>query len=154
MRKTAIERFYENTKMDENSECLIWIKSLDTSGYGMFKLNNKLISSHRFIYFYNYPKIATNFYICHKCDVKRCVNISHLFHATQYDNMQDMIQKHRDYHPSKEQNGNHKLTEKNVEKIRELYKPYDKQFNTYTLAKMFNVHPTIIGDIVNFKIWK
>jgi len=46
----------------------------------------------------------------------------------------------------------HKLTEIQIKEIRKKYIP--KKYNTYILAKEYNMHQSTISDIVNYKIWK
>lgn len=53
-----------------------------------------------------------------------------------------------------EDSPNAKMSNENVRKIRALYKPRHPEFNYYALAKMFNVTPTLICNIVNYKTYK
>ena len=53
-----------------------------------------------------------------------------------------------------ERNAAHKLTKEEVRTIRRLYKPYSKDYNTWTLAEMFGVSQTNIIMIVNDKYWR
>lgn len=50
-----------------------------------------------------------------------------------------------------EKHGKSKLTENQVRKIRSNYE--NKKFNQYELAKIFNIDPSTISDIVNNKRW-
>ena len=47
----------------------------------------------------------------------------------------------------------HKLTQKDVDYIRSVHKPYDKKYGTKPLAKQFNVTPQEITNIVNYRNW-
>lgn len=52
-----------------------------------------------------------------------------------------------------EKHGMHKLSQKDVDYIRSVHKPYDKKFGTKPLALQFNVTPQTITNIVNYKNW-
>jgi len=53
-----------------------------------------------------------------------------------------------------EQHGLSKLKEEDIRFIRNNYIAYDKKLGTNGLAKYFNVHHSIISDVVNRKTWK
>lgn len=55
---------------------------------------------------------------------------------------------------SKENNGRHKLTQFEVDYIRNNYIPKDNKYGCRALARKFNVHHKTIEDIVNNKKWK
>lgn len=55
---------------------------------------------------------------------------------------------------SGENNHAHKLTKIQIEEIRSLYKPRDKNFNSYALGKRYGVSHTHILDIVKFNVWE
>lgn len=52
-----------------------------------------------------------------------------------------------------EKHGMHKLSQKDVDYIRSVHKPYDKKFGTKPLALQFSVAPQTITNIVNYKNW-
>ena len=53
-----------------------------------------------------------------------------------------------------ENNTFHKLTEKDVIFIRQNFKPYSKDFNRKTFAKMFNISVANIKSILAGRLWK
>lgn len=103
--------------------------------------------------------------VLHKCDFGLCFNPRHLFIGTQRDNVLDMRRKGRGFAATKaagysnpiwakgEENPRSVLTDNTVRKIRRLYKPYSKKFNTLTLAARFGVGKTIIGQIIRGERW-
>lgn len=52
-----------------------------------------------------------------------------------------------------EKHGMHKLTQKDVDYIRSVHKPFDKKFGSKPLALEFNVSAQTITNIVNYKNW-
>lgn len=84
--------------------------------------------------------------IRHKCDNPRCINPEHLEPGTQADNMHDMNQRGRRV-------GNKVLTPEQVDEVRRLYKPYDKEFGGAALARRFDVDQKTISCVVNNKTW-
>lgn len=53
-----------------------------------------------------------------------------------------------------ENNGNHKLTQKDVKEIREKYIPKSKLYGSVALAKEYGVCKRTIQEIVNNQTWK
>ena len=110
-RKTTpiIDRFYAQIeRIPVDNACWIWTGSL-SRGYGhvyIGKRNNKDYSkrAHRFSWELHKGQIPKELEVCHKCDVRCCVNPDHLFLGTRKDNMQDCSKKGRfnnDRHTSK-----------------------------------------------------
>lgn len=52
-----------------------------------------------------------------------------------------------------EKHGMHKLSQKDVDYIRSVHKPFDKKFGSKPLALEFNVSAQTITNIVNYKNW-
>lgn len=133
----------------ELGKCWLWIAGKNLQGYGRFKYNNKEIKAHRYsykLYRKNYNKKLP---VLHHCDNPPCVRPEHLWQGTYKDNTQDMLAKGRDYRKG-ESGRHHKLSEKNILKIRQLYKSGYSQQN---IANTFSVTRSNISYIVNRKSW-
>jgi hypothetical protein len=94
-----------------------------------------------------YGSISEGLQICHRCDVKLCVNPNHLYAGTGKDNARD-----REDHGKTsrgEGNGHHRLTIEQVKEIRA-----EKKIRHATLARLYRVTQTNIRLIKNGQTWK
>lgn len=133
----------------KDTRCWEWMAST-RSGYGCFAIlqDNKLFieSAHRVSWIFTYGKIQKCKRILHKCDNTLCVRPLHLFKGSQLDNMRDMLAKARHSNCVGEKNGNVKLSDSQVVKIRNLYALGN--CTQTSLGKQFGVTHATIGNIV------
>lgn len=71
-----MERFWN--KVDKSGDCWEWQATKTRSGYGHFRVGNKLVSAHRFAYELEIGKIPDGLVIDHLCRNRSCVNPKHL----------------------------------------------------------------------------
>ena len=94
--KTPImDRFNRKYEVDLNSGCWLWSDALDVYGYGRLQIDGKPLKAHRVAFQIFNGEIPDGKIICHKCDVRCCVNPEHLFVGTWQDNVSDMMKKGR-----------------------------------------------------------
>lgn len=105
---------------------------------------------HRWVWTKLKGPIPSGMCICHHCDNPACINPDHLFMGTWNDNIQDMIQKGRAFHPWGEDHPKARLKLKDVLRIRRLYPGVDRR----GLAKEYGIQPSTINQIVSRKTWK
>lgn len=86
-------RIIEHSIPVSESGCWIWEKGCNSQGYGALYVNKKMNLAHRISYEIFIGLIPDGLLVCHKCDIKVCVNPNHLFIGTQKDNMQDHVKK-------------------------------------------------------------
>jgi len=87
--------------------------------------------------------------VLHKCDNPPCVNPNHLFLGTHAANMLDRDEKNRQ--PRGEQNGQSKLTDDDVPRIR---RDYADDMTMKEIAKKFGVWPSTIYYVLRGVTWK
>lgn len=63
--------------------------------YPTFYIFGKFVKGHRFMWSMRNGQIPNGKVICHKCDIRWCINPDHLFCGTQKDNVADARQKGR-----------------------------------------------------------
>jgi predicted XRE-type DNA-binding protein len=147
-------RFLSKINKDP-SGCWNWMGSKFKAGYGQIQTyERKNIKTHRFSFsFFNGIKMEDfkDFFVCHTCDNRACVNPEHLFLGTPMDNYKDMVSKNRRHDTSGEKNGQSKLTKQKVEEIRNLYS--NKNISQKDVAKIYNVSQSLIHKIVSGKYW-
>ena len=145
---TLLEKFTERCIPVTETGCWLWLGKIEKKGYGVFRMKTKGIKAHRLAYELLVGPIPKGMYVCHKCDVRSCVNPSHLFLGTQRDNMDDMKRKGRGAHPHGQHVGTSKLTDEMVKEILLSSEPQRKT------AKKYGVSKSVIGYIRRREIWK
>jgi hypothetical protein len=136
--------------VEKTDGCWLW-KGRKNGGYGSFTLspgNNWL--AHRLSYYLFAADIPAGLNVLHRCDVRACVNPSHLFVGTHKDNTQDAIAKGR--LAVGERNGLAKATEQTVRGIRAEYT--GARGDLARLARKHNLAGRTIKKIVARVTWK
>lgn len=143
--------FMNYVSPEPNSGCWLWIGGLNSSGYGKIRHKGKMQRAHRISYELHYGSIPPGMQVCHRCDVRSCVNPDHLFMGSDLDNAKDREAKGRGNQPKGRSNAWAKLTEQQVIEIRA------KKANGQTarsIAREYGIAHSSVLNIYHGKKWK
>ena len=89
-----MKRFFD--KVNKTDSCWLWTAGTrGKTGYGAFRLNDKVVDAHRVSYELHNGVIPEGVYVCHTCDNRLCVNPNHIFLGSPKDNWKDGFDKGR-----------------------------------------------------------
>lgn len=118
------QRFFAKVqKSDHPDGCWLWTACCRNGGYGCMKVGEKLADAHRLSWLIHNGEIPDSKMVLHRCDVRQCVNPTHLFIGTHLDNMHDAQVKGRLTQAGVKGcvNSSNKLTFEQAEEIRKRY---------------------------------
>lgn len=150
MKLTQREKFLAKVCPDAASKCWLWKGLVRADGYGAVRFEGREQGAHRAAWKLFRGTIAPGEVVCHKCDVRACVNPEHLFLGTAADNAQDMNRKGRS--PRGEKHGSAKLTAEQVQRIKTMLA--EDRLYMSEIALEFGVSQTTIRAIKEGKTWK
>ncbi len=150
MKLTPRERFLAKVCPEPETGCWLWRGMVVGSGYGMVRFERKLYPAHRLAWKLFRGEIAPGLVVCHKCDVRTCVNPEHLFLGTHAENMKDMQQKGRSPHGDKHSRS--KLTSEQVRRIKAMLAEGFMRMSD--IAREFGVTHATIGCIARGTSWR
>ncbi|MGB7958173.1 MAG: HNH endonuclease [Minisyncoccia bacterium] len=136
-------RFRRYVRKNEENDCLLWKGYVNAHGYGVFRNNGKVYLAHRFSWEINVGKIPRKFLVCHKCDIRNCVNPDHLFLGTIADNIRDCANKNRLAKPI------WALSKLSFEEKQEIIDKYNVGISQRKLANSYGVSQPVISKIIN-----
>lgn len=149
MMGTVRERFYEKFLPRPSTGCWIWTGVRETSGYGRLYVttspgNYLRVRASRLSWELHVGPIPEGMFVCHRCDVRSCVNPDHLFLGTNADNVQDMTAKGR--------NGREGGA-LSIEQAREIDARLRNGERHFAIAKDYGVRSNSITAIANGTSW-
>jgi hypothetical protein len=80
---------FNSRKRASPDGCILWTAGKSSNGYGTLYANGEFQHVHRLAWQMIHGPIPKGMVICHRCDVKLCVNPDHLFLGTRADNNKD-----------------------------------------------------------------
>lgn len=147
---TLENRFAKHVYPCPMTGCWLWTGYLIRSGYGQIALVGKkwkvMTPAHRASWLIHNGNIPDGMWVLHRCDVRSCVNPSHLFIGTRKENVKDMLMKRRQ--ATGERHGRAKLNNESVLEIRSSLESSSK------LAARYGVSTEAIREVRVNNTWK
>lgn len=75
--------------------CVLWTGAKTAGGYGALRVDGKVVYAHRHAWERAHGPIPAGLVLCHRCDVRACVNVDHHFLGDEAANARDMWAKGR-----------------------------------------------------------
>lgn len=143
-------RFWRN--VSRQGDCWEWTGTKNKKGYGTIDVETRTTLAHRLVLKLTGVDLPDDKKVLHSCDNPPCVRPSHLSVGTSADNNADMVAKGRQKGVSGERHHNAKLTQAQVDEIREKYS--DRHLSTAKIAALYGVSQPAISYILIGKTWK
>lgn len=145
-RSKDVQRFW--SRVTKTDSCWLWSgKPNKVNGYGRIHVNGAGMGAHRFSYVLAHGDIPSGMIVRHSCDTPLCVNPDHLLLGTDWDNVQDQIERGRN--AKGERNGFAKLSDQDVWQIRDMYARMG--WTQMQLVRHFQVNRSTIYRVINNK---
>lgn len=149
-KKVPIEqRFWSKVDIKDLFGCWEFQGSITEWGYGQIKSNGKMIKAHRFAWEFVFGKIPKGMQINHKCNNRRCCNVSHLYLGTAQQNVDDMTLAGRQARGEK--HGKSRFTNSDIINIRKLN---NDGYSKIEISEIYKTSASNIGSICRRKTWK
>lgn len=130
--------FWNQTKPDPDSDCILWTRGTNRNGYGRVDFEGRKPGAHTVAYYLthgHWPKPMC----LHSCDNRPCVNPDHLRQGTGVENNRDMVERGR--------NPFNQLSESDTSAIRNRYAMGDTTYRA--LGEEFGVSRQTISNAIN-----
>lgn len=135
--------FWSKVAIADQNDCWLWQQSVGSHGYGQTWDGEHVLLAHRVAWELTHGPIPEGLFVCHRCDVRRCVNArAHLFLGTAADNRMDAARKGRAW------------AKLDVEKVREMRRRYVAGgVSTRQLAREYDVDRRAIVFALRGQTW-
>jgi hypothetical protein len=136
--------------IDGPGGCRLWVGYIQPNGYGYVNVGRHKSPAHRLALILSGVPVAAGMDVCHRCDVRNCVNPAHLYVGTRRQNMADCTARARHNKPRGARHWAAKLSDQDVVAIRRRRLAGEK---VTTLAEAFGVHYATISRIAR-GVWR
>lgn len=145
---TIAEMLEARSIPEPNSGCTLWTGHTDVDGYGILKTGGRPQKAHRLAWVEARGPIPDGLCVCHKCDIRACINPDHLWLGTQAENIKDRDNKGRHWVHRGADQYSAKLTEDDVRAIRASNQ------NGVVLGERYGISHKTVSDIRRRTRWR
>lgn len=137
-----------------NTCCYEWLGAKQSRGYSQVRYNGKQTQGHRILYALTHNEtLFRSDLICHKCDNKWCMNISHIYKGSAWSNAMDRVADPNWNWKGRKGEKVHlaKVTEDDVRAIRQKAQ---SGMTHRAIAKEYSIGKSAVGLIVIRQTWR
>jgi hypothetical protein len=131
--------------------CMEFSGHLNHGGYGVVKIAGRTMLAHRAVWVAARGAVPDGMEVCHRCDNRRCVSLTHLFVGTRMENVRDMMQKGRGRKARGEGHWRARMTERLVARMRQ---ERAAGATLATLVARYQMSKSAVHQIVTGKNWR
>jgi hypothetical protein len=143
------ERFWK--LVSKSDGCWLWAGTVTKWGYGRFWAGHRRqLAAHRVAWELTNSPLRDDECVLHKCDVRACVNPSHLFIGSKADNMKDRDAKGRQV--KGERVNLAKLTDSQVAEIRAAWT--GERGQRLAMMRRYNIGSSALWAIIKGRTWR
>lgn len=147
-----VVRFWSKVDRSDPLACWHWNGARDRLGYGYVGTYwDGILKAHRVAWAMDHGEVPVGILVCHTCDNPSCVNTKHMFLGTDADNSADKVAKGRAVAVRGMDQGNAKMSDDDVRRIRFLLILGMRQKD---IALLFRVAVPTIGHISRGASWR
>lgn len=151
-----LHRLNARTIEDPSTGCWEWQGAIGSgTGYGKVRVKGKAVDTHRAAWMLANGPIEPGMDVCHTCDNRACLRLSHLFIGTRGDNMRDARDKGRMVIPAPSrgvEQAHAKLTDDLVREIYMIATTTDTRH--IDIAAAYGISRQRVGKIRHRQIWR
>jgi hypothetical protein len=152
---TLTARFWKH--VEKGPGCWLWSGTLRPDGYGVLSRGAKsagLVRSHVLSWeLANGKPVPPGMFVCHRCDVRHCVNPDHLFVGSPKENQHDMMAKGRWSPPPLLRGTRNPRAKLTVHKVKRLRRLRERGACYRELAAIFGINITAVGKVCRREVW-
>lgn len=136
---------------EPNTGCWYFMGPVNKGGYGTVRMAGRNMNAHRAMWIAVHWNEPTGLDVCHRCDVRLCVNPAHLFLGTRKENLADMDRKGRRVPPRGIRSATAKLTE---EQVRSIWADIMRGDRLLDIGPRYGISHITVSSIKNRRNWK
>jgi hypothetical protein len=167
-----LERFKSKIKFNPVSGCDEWTGRIDKIGYAIFDVGGRTVRAGRWLWKTVVGEIPQGFDLSHACHCKKCVRITlpgvggsnriKTDRKSRYKTTHCICESHKDNCTrsarekvwSGSRNGNAKLTDAEVKRMRKLYQGGGAESSPKQLAKDFGVSERTVYGVITYETYE